>query len=141
MDTSGAPSAVQDNALIISQADSNVDSSRALLSRIQSIREDLSHMSHVHNYMRDKSNREFQKDQVKRNYEEPPIRLQTENDRSHYQVHNFDHIYGAISPTAASALGNAGRNDVANLQTADFEQRNFPVHETHTFSPNEGKNK
>ena len=34
MDTSGAPSAVQDNALIISQADSNVDSSRALLSRI-----------------------------------------------------------------------------------------------------------
>ena len=93
-------------------------------------------MSHVHNHMREQSNREFQKDQVQRNYE-PQIRLQTENDRSHYQVHNFDHIYGAISPTAASALGNTGaKNDIANLQTADFEQRNHPVHEAYTFSPN-----
>ena len=90
-------------------------------------------MSHVHNHMREQSNREFQKDQVQRSYE-PQIRLQTENDRSHYQVHNFDHIYGAISPTAASALGNTGAK--GDLQTADFEQRNLPVHETHTFSPN-----
>ena len=74
MDTSGAPSVPQDHALIISQADSNVDSSRALLSRIQSIREDLSHMSHVHNHMREQSNREFQKEKVHRN-NEPPIRL------------------------------------------------------------------
>ena len=34
MDASMAPSVPQDHALIISQADSNVDSSRALLSRI-----------------------------------------------------------------------------------------------------------
>ena len=38
-----------------------VDSSRALLGRIQSIREDLSHMSQLHGQLRDQSNHEMTK--------------------------------------------------------------------------------
>ena len=69
MGASVAPSVRQEHQLVLSQADSNVDSSRALLSRIQSIREDLSHMSHVHNHMREQSNREFEKQEVQRIYD------------------------------------------------------------------------
>lgn len=45
--------------LHISSQDSRVDSSKALLGRIQSIREDLSHMSALHNQMRDQSQLEL----------------------------------------------------------------------------------
>ena len=40
---------------------SGVDSSRALLGRIQTIREDLSHMSKMHNQMREASFNEISK--------------------------------------------------------------------------------
>ena len=40
---------------------SGVDSSRALLGRIQTIREDLSHMSQMHNQMREASFNEISK--------------------------------------------------------------------------------
>jgi len=59
--------------LIVSDA-SNVDSSRALLGRIQNIREDLSYMSQRHNQIRDASHNEIHQSNERRT---------TDWDRSH----------------------------------------------------------
>ena len=46
---------VAEHSQLIGSNVSGVDSSRALLGRIQTIREDLSHMSRMHNQMREAS--------------------------------------------------------------------------------------
>lgn len=54
-------SGVDKNSQLIGSNVSGVDSSRALLGRIQTIREDLSHMSRMHNQMREASFNEISK--------------------------------------------------------------------------------
>lgn len=71
--------------------DSNVDSSRALLGRIQSIREDLSHMSHVHNQLKEHSSREMTRGWIHEVYNQNPA-LDKEYSRFTNAMNTYDHL-------------------------------------------------